>query len=550
MLSKIFIQNFALIDTLEIDLKGGFQVITGETGAGKSIILGALRLIMGDRANIKTLDNSQKIIVETTFILDELKFKALFEEKDLDFEIETVIRREITPQGKSRAFVNDIPVTLSTLQELSEKLIDIHSQFENSNIFSKNYQFDIIDGIIKNNDLFKTYQKEFNIFIETKNKLKKLQNQIEEEVKQADYQNYLLDELKAEQLENLNFEAIKAELLAQENSENIMEKLSKIYHIINFDEIGILQQINEIIDNISKITGFSEKYSEMYERINSVSLELKDISDLCERELDKIQINPEIIENLTIKVNNINNLFIKHKVQNIKELLQIQKELEEKLDKKENLLDKIEEYINFIDKQKIKLKKIASELTDKRILGSKIFAEKSSKILDKLGLENAKIEVQLTESEDFNEYGLDNINFLFQANSGYNLRPIQDAISGGERSRVMLAIKKIVAENSELPTLILDEIDTGVSGRIAEEIGNLMREMGKNMQLIAITHLPQVAAKGNNNYKVLKYEQENKAKTTIIPLSDNEKLQEIAQLLSGNKITEAAIKQAKELIVS
>jgi len=548
MLSKIFIQNFALIDRLEIDLESGFQVITGETGAGKSIILGALRLIMGDRANIKSFNNSEKIVVEAIFILNKSKFDVFFKEKDLDFEIETIIRREITPQGKSRAFINDIPVTLNTLQDVSRKLIDIHSQFDNSNIFSENYQFSIIDGLVKNEGLLKNYQNEFNVYIKYKNKLNKLQNKLAEETKQSDYNRYILDELKDAQLENINLDYIKTELLAQENAENIIDKFSTVHRIINLDEIGILHQLGKISDNLSKITDYSENYSKIYERIYSIILELKDISDSCEKELETIQLDTEIIETLSTKVNVINNLFTKHQVKNIEELLQIQKQLELNFNENENIEYKINECIDFIDKQKIRLKQISYELTNKRHKGADIFAEKSSKILQRLGLDNAKIEIQLTESENFNEYGADNISFLFQANIGHPLKPIQTAISGGEKSRVMLAIKKIVAENFELPTLILDEIDTGVSGRVAEEIGNLMREMGQNIQLIAITHLAQVAAKGDWHYKVVKSEDSGKAKTTIVPLSKDEKLQEVAQLLSGSKITEAAVEQAKELI--
>jgi len=548
MLSKIFIQNFALIDRLEIDLKSGFQVITGETGTGKSIILGAIRLVMGDRANLKSFDSSEKIVIEATFLLDKLKFKDFFQEKDLDFETENIIRREITPQGKSRAFINDIPVTLNTLQELSEKLIDIHSQFDNSNVFSENYQFDIIDRIIKNENLLKKYKDEFSIFIETKNKLRKLQDKRAEESKQTDYQQYILDELRAAQLENINLDYLKTELLAQENAENIINKLSIISQTINLDEVGILHQLSKISDNISKIASYSEDYSKIYERICSMILELRDISDSCEKELDKINLDAENAEILSAKINIINNLFAKHQVQSIEELLQLREQLEINVNRNEHIEEEIIECTDFIEKQKVKLKQLSLELANKRRKGADIFTKKSCEILRRLGLESAKIEIQLTESEDFNEYGSDNISFLFQANLGYPLKPIRAAISGGERSRVMLAIKKIVAENIDLPVLILDEIDTGVSGRVAEEIGNIMREMGQNMQLIAITHLAQVASKGDRHYKVIKSEEDGKAKTTIVRLSDNEKLQEIAQLLSGSKVTEAAVRQARELI--
>ncbi|MDE5431688.1 DNA repair protein RecN [Elizabethkingia meningoseptica] len=550
MLSKIFIQNFALIDQLEVELHKGLLVITGETGAGKSIILGALRLMMGERADLKAIaDAEKKSVVEGTFSLDEKKFKSFFEDNDLDFEKETIIRREITPAGKSRAFINDVPVTLNTLQELSERLIDIHSQFETSNLFSEAYQFDIIDGLVKNQKLLTEYQSEYKVFTQAKAKLLQLEKHLAEGNKEADYHQYLLQELEEARLDELNLDELKAELAAQENAETIIEQLSQTYQLLQQDEAGILTILNEAKIKLSRIAGYSENFNQLSERIQGLYFELKDIADSCENELEKVQINPEALAELNTRLNLVNTLLIKHQAQSVEELISIREDLSREQGLAENLEEHIKEQLQLIEQQKEKLKKLAAGLSEKRHSGAKVFVEKSQHILQRLGLEKAKMEVELKEDTDFNEYGKNTIQLLFQANSGFPLKPIHTAISGGERSRVMLAVKKIMAENSELPTLILDEIDTGVSGRVAEEIGKLMHEMGQDMQLIVITHLAQVAAKGDHNYKVKKSEVAGKTQSTIVPLSKEDKLQEIAQLLSGSKITDAAIEQAKELML-
>ena len=550
MLSKIFIQNFALIDQLEVELHKGLLVITGETGAGKSIILGALRLMMGERADLKAIaDAEKKSVVEGTFSLDEKKFKSFFEDNDLDFEKETIIRREITPAGKSRAFINDVPVTLNTLQELSERLIDIHSQFETSNLFSEAYQFDIIDGLVKNQKLLTEYQSEYKVFTQAKAKLLQLEKHLAEGNKEADYHQYLLQELEEARLDELNLDELKAELAAQENAETIIEQLSQTYQLLQQDEAGVLTILNEAKIKLSRIAGYSENFNQLSERIQGLYFELKDIADSCENELEKVQINPEALAELNTRLNLVNTLLIKHQAQSVEELISIREDLSREQGLAENLEEHIKEQLQLIEQQKEKLKKLAAGLSEKRHSGAKVFVEKSQHILQRLGLEKAKMEVELKEDTDFNEYGKNTIQLLFQANSGFPLKPIHTAISGGERSRVMLAVKKIMAENSELPTLILDEIDTGVSGRVAEEIGKLMHEMGQDMQLIIITHLAQVAAKGDHNYKVKKSEVAGKTQSTIVPLSKEDKLQEIAQLLSGSKITDAAIEQAKELML-
>ncbi|MFP7656382.1 DNA repair protein RecN [Chryseobacterium proteolyticum] len=548
MLSKIFIKNFALIDTLEVSLHNGLQVITGETGAGKSIILGALRLILGERADLKSISKTEeKSIVETEFSLDN-QFKKFFIENDLDYEHQTIIRREILPSGKSRAFINDVPVTLDVLKELSSQLIDIHSQFETSNLFTSEYQFKIIDGLSENKQLISDYQYEFLEFQSLKAQLKKLQIQLSENNKESDYKLFLLNELEDLKLDDIDYEELQSQLSIQENAEMISDNLVQILSRFHQEEIGILSFFNEAKNKLSKIADISHSFSELDRRLDESFVEIKDIISELENESEKIEINPENLALLSELNNKLNALLLKHNVADVSELKEIRDQLagEQKgASELEGLISEIKEDI--LKKEK-SLLSLSEKLSKNRKKSIPVFIKKAEELLKKLGLEKAKVDIELETVPDFNAFGKENIQLLFQANSGFPLRPIQTAISGGERSRVMLAVKKIIAESDDLPTLILDEIDTGVSGKVAEEIGNLMREMSKDMQLIVISHLAQVAAKGNNNYKVVKQDVAGKTQSTIIPLNEDEKLNEIAQLLSGSKITEAALAQAKELI--
>ena len=548
MLSRIFIQNFALIDSLEITLNKGLQVITGETGAGKSIILGALRLILGERVDAKSSQNSEvKSIVEAEFTLNDT-FKNFFEENELDFENQTIIRREILPSGKSRAFVNDVPVTLETLKIVSSKLIDIHSQFETSNLFDEEYQFKIIDGLSKNKTLILKYQKEFAAYKKIQRDLENSKKQLAEGNKENDYKSFLLNELLEANLDDLDLEDLQNQLNRQENAESITENLSLIFAKMDQEEVGVLDSLLDVKNKLGKVAALSHEYSKINERFEENFLEFKDLLFELQDEAEKMESDPEILLNLTEQLSNINTLFLKHKVNTVPEL----KEIRDEIQNEQSGFADLENIISLFEKQiansEIELDKLAKELSQNRQKSIPVFTKKIESLLHQLGLEKAKIEIQLAELSTFTNFGKENIQLLFQANSGFPLKPIQTAISGGERSRVMLSIKKLMAENSELPTLILDEIDTGVSGKVAEEMGNVMKEMAENLQLIVITHLAQVAAKGNNNYKVIKREISGKTQSTIIPLNEDEKLQEIAQLLSGSKITEAAILQAKELM--
>ncbi len=548
MLSKITIQNFALIQHLSVSMENGLQVITGETGAGKSIILGALRLILGERTDSKSIsDPEKKSVVEAEFKITS-SYLPFFEENDLDFEENTIIRREILPSGKSRAFINDIPVTLDVLKELSSKLIDIHSQFETSNLFSEEYQFKIIDGLSENKEIINDYQKKFVSYQNLRKELLSLENQLAERNKESDYQSFLLSELQEFNLDNINLEELKNKVNVGEHAELILENLGQISGRFQQEEIGILDSLNDIKNKIQKISENSPHLEQLSQRIEESYLELKDIADSIENEIESTEINPEELAVFTSQLNKINSFLLKHQVSDIEELITIREQLSTQQKNSENLEKDIEDTKNQLNTIQQDLDNLAKILFENRQKTIPIFKEKTEELLARLGLEKAKIEVEFTENQDFNKFGKEHILLLFQANSGFPLKPIQSAISGGERSRVMLSIKKMMAENAELPTLILDEIDSGVSGKTADEIGKVMQDMAKNMQLIVITHHAQVAAKGNSHYKVVKQDVDGKTQSNIIPLGEKERLHEIAQILSGSTITDAALQQAEELM--
>ncbi|MEC5394657.1 DNA repair protein RecN [Bergeyella sp. RCAD1439] len=550
MLNRIFIQNFALIDSLDITLEKGLQVITGETGTGKSIILGALRLLMGERADTKVLNHTeQKSVVEAEFTIAE-NLRPFFDENDLDYDSQTLVRREILPSGKSRAFVNDVPVTLDVLKQLAANLIDIHSQFETSDLFSEAYQFGIIDGLADNSETLKRYQNEFRQLKQWQTQLEALKQKQAEGLRENDYKQFLLQELEEAQLDATDWEHLQAQLATLENAGAISENLNLILVRMDQEEIGLLDQLNDIRSRLSRTTELSHHFEPLKERFESLFIDFKDLLFELQDEAEKIDLNPETREQLAQASNRLNTLFLKHNVQTVEELVTLRDNLaEEQLgfsDAEQHIADTEAK----IENQKKLLTTLSDELSKKRQKHRSDFIQKTETLLASLGLEKAKIEVELSPSPDFTPFGKEHIAILFRANAGFPLKPIHTAISGGERSRVMLAVKKIMAENNQLPTLILDEIDTGVSGKVADEMGKVMKEMAQNLQLIVISHLAQVAAKGDRNYKVVKKEVDGKTQSNILVLSPEEKLQEIAQLLSGAKITEAALKQAEALIES
>lgn len=548
MLTRIFIQNFALIETLEINLKDGLQVITGETGAGKSIILGALRLILGERADLKSIaEADKKSVIEAEFKINN-NLISFFDEQDLDFEKQTIIRREILPSGKSRAFINDVPVTLEVLKKLSEKLIDIHAQFESSSIFQEEFQFKIIDGLSENKTLVLDYQQLFAQFLGAQKKLVQLKADYAEGNREADYKNFILEELLAAELELVDLESLEDQLNTQENAEAISENLSSIFISLDQEDVGMLEVWADVRSKLAKVAALSHQFTEINDRLESNFLEFKDILFSLQNLSEDMEANPALVQKLSAEINKIQTLFSKHQVESVEGLIEIRDALDGSQQDFLELETKIraaEEELKNLEKDlEIKAKVLAKN----RQVSIPIFVKKMEALLFQLGLEKANFQIELSPLAHFSRFGKEAIAFYFRANSGFPLKPIQSAISGGERSRVMLAVKKLMAENSELPTLILDEIDTGVSGKIANEMGNVMQQMAQDMQLIVITHLAQVAAKGNHNYKVIKEEVAGKTQTNIISLDEREKLQEIAQLLSGSTVTAAALQQAEELM--
>lgn len=548
MLNRIFIKNFALIDSLELQINKGLQVITGETGAGKSIILGALRLIMGERADVKAMqDSATKSVVEAEFLLDE-SYTQFFLDNDLDFETHTLVRRELLPTGKSRAFINDVPVTLEVLKSLSGKLIDIHSQFETSNLFDEDYQFSIVDGLSENKSLIVDYKAAFDAFNYLKSKLHGYKLQLSEGNKEADYKQFLLTELSEASLDEVDWEDLLNQLKKQENADAITENLKDIFVKLDAEQIGLLDTINDVKSKLNRIADLSHEFTLLNTRLAENIVEFKDIVFDLQNEAEKIETDPEVLERINEKVNRINSLFLKHQVATVAELIEVRDALAGEQSGMDELQQLIQDTEAEISEQEKNLTRLAKLLASNRKKAVPVFKNKIETLLKQLGLEKAKIEVELTARPDFSRFGKENVKLLFQANTGFPLKPIETAISGGERSRVMLSVKKLMAENAELPTLILDELDTGVSGKIAEEMGNVMREMSRNMQLIVITHLAQVAAKGDDHFKVQKEEVSGRTQSTIRPLDADEKLQEIAQLLSGAKVTQAAIEQARLLM--
>ncbi|MGM5629635.1 DNA repair protein RecN [Apibacter raozihei] len=548
MLHHLSIRNYALIDVLDISIPSGMTTLTGETGAGKSIILGALKLVMGERADLKSLKKEDvKCIIEAEFILNKDLFAGIFKELELDFEEHTYLRREILPSGKSRAFVNDSPVTLDVLQKLSAHLLDIHSQFETSQLLNENYQLRLLDNFSSLKKDLNEYKIVFDSFRDVNKRLAYLQEKLAAGNQDFEYSQYLLNELESAELDHLNFTEVEEELNVMKNSEFLAQLLSETKQILDNDDLGLLVKIQEILSRLDKGTQISSDLDNLESRIQSVKAELQDISDEAEIMLEKLEFNPAKFEEYTQKVNLIHGLLVKHKVSTIEELVSVRDELRTETSSISDFETEIADIQNKLHSLTEKLTNLSQTLHKKRKSHIPLLETKLVETLARLGMDKSTLTIDITDAQEFTFSGRDKISILFSANTGMKVQPIAKAISGGERSRVMMAIKKIMAENEELPTLIFDEIDTGVSGRIANEMGKLMKEMALHMQLITITHLPQVAAKGNTQFKVEKKEVNGETITQVRELNHEERIEEIAQLLSGSDITDSARQQAISL---
>nr|WP_288835937.1 DNA repair protein RecN [uncultured Flavobacterium sp.] len=549
MITALSIKNYALIEKLAIDFSKGFSIITGETGAGKSIILGALGLVLGKRADLTSLKNKEeKCIIEAQFEISKYNLRAFFEANDLDYEDETIIRREILPSGKSRAFINDSPVNLQELQDLGLFLIDIHSQQQTRELTDENVQFDIIDAIAANQEIIADYQLLLKSYKSDKTQLNSLIKKQSESNKEQEYHAFLLNELLAAQLKSGEQEELESVFEQLNNVEIIKEAIDKSLAIANEEQFGVLNNLKEIKTAIQKIASFSTEYKELLERIDSLTIEFDDISAEMNRCSEKITHDPEQLEQINQKLQVIYNLQKKHQVLTVAELLLIQTKLENEVVELGNIEEEITLLSTAIQEKASKLNALATTIHDNRIQAIPVLSEKMIGILATLGMPNTRFNIEVTQGESYFSNGKDELQFLFSANKGTDFGLLKKVASGGEMSRIMLAVKAILAQYSKLPTLIFDEIDTGVSGEIAIKMGEIMKEMSKKMQIFAITHLPQIAAKGEAHFKVFKSTIEEDTQSELKLLSEEERVVEIAQMLSGAIVSDSALNHAKALL--
>ncbi|UFH45929.1 DNA repair protein RecN [Flavobacterium galactosidilyticum] len=549
MITSLSIKNYALIEKLSIDFSKGFSTITGETGAGKSIILGAIGLVLGKRADLTSLKNKEeKCIIEAHFEIGKYNLLPFFEVNDLDYDAETIIRREILPSGKSRAFINDSPVNLQELQELSLFLIDIHSQQQTQELSDENVQFKIIDAISNNKETILEYHTLLKSYKADKSKLNELLKKLSESKKEQEYNTFLLDELVAAQLKSGEQEILEADFEKLNNVETIKESIDKALAIANEEQIGVMNNLKEIKVSLQKIASFSTDYSSLLERISSVTIEFDDIAAEMNRCSDKLINDPEQLDLISQKLQVIYNLQKKHQVSSVDELLQIQNNLENLVLELENIDEEIVVLTSSIDQNRIELDQYSEIIHSNRLQAIPVLSNKLISILETLGMPNVRFKIDVSSSETYFLNGKDELQFLFSANKGTDFGLLKKVASGGEMSRIMLAVKAILAQYSKLPTLIFDEIDTGVSGEIAIRMGEIMKEMSAEMQIFAITHLPQIAAKGDAHFKVSKSTVGDDTQSELKLLSEEERVVEIAQMLSGTIVSESALNHAKALL--
>ena len=549
MLSKLSIKNFALIDDICVEFTSGLTSITGETGAGKSIILGALSLVLGKRADLNSIrNNTLKCIIEAEFILDKSQFLIVFNEFELDFDVHTIIRRELLPSGKSRAFVNDTPVTLSQLQLLSNYLLDIHSQHETLSLFSETYQLEILDILAGNFVLLKSYSEKLLDYKEVSETILALVYKKESASKELDYNTFLYDELVEANLKNVQQNELEETFSKLNNTETIQETLTAINSLLNEEQYGALNTLKETRSLLVKLNTVSLDFQNLYERLNSFIIEMDDISEEMINLSSSIEADPSLLNEINEKLKTIYKLQQKHNVATVSELVEIQKILEEKIEITNNLDGEIDKLEIYKGKLKNKVKDLANKIHKKRIMVIPTLKNKLTIILNELGMPNAAFKFELTSTTIFKKNGTDSLLLLFTANKGHNFGPLNKVASGGELSRIMLSIKAVIAQYKKLPTAIFDEIDSGISGEIAYKMAEILKEMSLTMQMFAITHLPQLAAVGNQHIKIFKEDVNQITETRLKTLTKEERVSEIAEMIGGKNKSISAINQAKELL--
>lgn len=549
LLTHLQIQNFALIEHLEVSFLEGMTCITGETGAGKSILLGGLSLVLGKRAEMSSLlDPTKKCIVEATFDLKAYGLKSLFESLDLDYEEETLLRREILPQGKSRAFINDSPVSLTILQQIGNRLIDIHSQNDTQSLLENERQFEVLDALGKNNLHLEKYSELLDVFKETSEEYRYWLNQKNQSQDALELKQFLFDELDSVVLNPNSFLEMESKIDSLSHVEYLQSNLAECIQLFENETTGVFDQILRLNLLSQGLTQKSSQFSSLSERMKGLAVESEDLLDECKRLLETLEVNPKELEQLQSELDLINTLFQKHKVLTIEELVEVKNTLEKELQATMDIDGTLETLSNKISKIEDELKKIAQLLSKNRKQAATVIEIELKSLVGKMGMPDAIFKIEFLSSESFLANGTDIISFQFSPNKGSQFNLLKKVASGGELSRIMLGIKSILSRYKKLPTLIFDEIDTGVSGKISDSVADLMIALSSQLQVLTITHLPQVAAKGNHHFKVQKVIENGQTRSQLISLGSEARIEEIAMMLSGNQITPTAIAHAKQLM--
>ena len=551
MLQSLAIKNFALIEDMKVPFSKGFTIITGETGSGKSILLDALALVLGRRADLSALRNKEeKCVVEAEFAIENYALADFFHQEELDYEPLTIIRREILPSGKSRAFVNDSPVTLDVLSRLSKALIDIHSQHDTQQLSEEDFQFFLIDALAENTPLLQEYQAALKVYKQQSKKLQELKDFQENTQKEHDYNTFVLGELQEIDLEEGMQEELEAFYTQASNSETIRDNLTEAANLLAEEEQGIMTQVRELSSLFSSLSSYSPQYNELYERIDAVFIELDDLSREVYDLAENVEFDPKKLARVQKKLQKIYDLQKKHKVATVAELIAIEEALEAKVAQMENIEGDIEIAQKEADQALQTLSALAQKLHKAREKVIPTLTKSLQTSLKDLGMPNAQFQISLSPTDHYQAKGNDTLSFLFSANKGGNFGLLKKTASGGELSRIMLTIKSLLATKIALPTIIFDEIDTGVSGEIAHKMGEIMKQMSQSRQVFAISHLPQVASKGDAHIKIYKTDIEGRTTTQFQALSQEQRIDEIAQMLGGKDITDSARAHAKELLKS
>ena len=549
MLTALSIKNYALIDDLKVDFPEGFIIITGETGSGKSIMLDALSLILGKRADMSALRNKEeKCIIEAEFSLLNYEFQPLFQELDIDYDPQTIIRREILPSGKSRAFVNDVPATLEVLSRLGQVLVDIHSQHQTLALSDTSFQFAIIDAMANNKSLLAEYVQLHQLLKKEQKKLEELIEFQKNAKKEYDYNLHQLKELKSATLEEGILEELEESYEEASNIEDIKENVSESLYLLNDENIGILNNLRELKRSFSSLTEYKQLYRDLYERIESAFLELEDLASEISDIDESIEADPDNLEQISKQLNKIYSLQKKHSVATVEELMAIQQELEEAVSKTESVDIDLNKQKKIVEEQHTATLKKANQLHKAREKVIPALDKKLTNFMHELGMPNGRFSITLTATDTFFANGNDELSFLFSANKGGDFGQLKKVASGGELSRIMLAVKAIMAEHTALPTIMFDEIDTGVSGEISQKMGDIMKQMSQNRQVFAITHLPQIAAKGAYHFKVFKEDSKGKTTTHLKLLTEEERIIELSEMLEGKNSGASARNHAIELL--